>query len=170
MAQRSLHVITKVYYGSYVKFCQGSMQYHSIAKVFRASRHTTAPLAPCEPGRVTTPNSHSSEQGTLSIASLISKQVVPYQTRGDTCCPGVSTPKSLSLVDLSMTNYKLWRLQPSPPFHTLLKPQHGISRWSPHITIDGRPTLWTLNISQTQHHKDGKACTMTQDCMAKQYY
>jgi hypothetical protein len=24
---------------------------------------------------------------------------------------------------------------------------------------DGRPTLSTLNTSQTQHHKDGKTCT-----------
>jgi hypothetical protein len=36
--------------------------------------------------------------------------------------------------------------------------------------IDGRPTLSTLNTSQTQHHKDGKICTMTQDYRAKQYY
>jgi hypothetical protein len=39
---------------------------------------TTAPLTLCEPRRVTTPIFHSSEQGTLLIASLISKQVVPY--------------------------------------------------------------------------------------------
>jgi hypothetical protein len=25
--------------------------------------------------------------------------------------------------------------------------------------MDGRPTLSTLNTSQTQHHKDGKTCT-----------
>jgi hypothetical protein len=41
----------------------------------------------------------------------------------------------------------------------LLKPQHQISPWSPHITTDGRPTLSTLNTSQTQHRKDGKTCT-----------
>jgi hypothetical protein len=51
---------------------------------------------------------------------------------------------------------------PSPPFQTLLKPQHRISSRSPHITTDGRPTLSTLNTSQTQHHKDGKTCTTTQ--------
>jgi hypothetical protein len=54
MAQRSLHAITKVYYESYAKLCQGSTQYHSIAKVSLGSRGTTALLAPCEPGRVTT--------------------------------------------------------------------------------------------------------------------
>jgi hypothetical protein len=52
-------------------------------------RSTTALLALCEPRRVTTPISHSSEQGTLPTTSLISKQVVPYRTRGSTCCPGV---------------------------------------------------------------------------------
>jgi hypothetical protein len=63
-----------------------------------------ASLAPCEPGRVTTPISHSSEQGTLPTTSLINKQVIPYRTRGDTCCLGVSTPMTQSLVDSSMKN------------------------------------------------------------------
>jgi hypothetical protein len=67
---------------------------------------TTTPLAPCEPRRVTMPISHLFEQGTITIASLISKQAVPYQTRGGTCCPGVSTPKTWSLADSSMTNHK----------------------------------------------------------------
>jgi hypothetical protein len=79
------------------------MQYHSNAKVSRGSRDTTAPLAPCEPVRVTTPISHSSEQGTLPTASLISKQAIPYRTHGGTYCPGVSTPKIRSLADLSIT-------------------------------------------------------------------
>jgi hypothetical protein len=131
---------------------------------------TTAPLAPCEPRWVTTPISNSSEQGTLLTTSLISKQVVPYQTRGSTCCPGVSTPKTRSLANSSMTNHKPWRVQPSPPFQTLVKPHHRSSPRSPHITTDGRPTLSTLNTSQTQHHKEGKTCTMTPDYKAKQYY
>jgi hypothetical protein len=110
IAQRSLHAITKVYYGSYAKLCQGSMQYYSIAKVSQGSHGTTAPLAPCEPGRVTTPTSHSSDQGTLPTAPLIIKQVVPYWTRGDTCCPGVSTPMTRYLADLSMTNHITWQI------------------------------------------------------------
>jgi hypothetical protein len=69
-------------------------------------RNTMPPLATCEPRRVTTPIFHSSEQGTLPTTSLISKQVIPYQTRGDTCCPVVSTPKTWSLADFSMTNHK----------------------------------------------------------------
>jgi hypothetical protein len=113
---------------------------------------------------------HSTEHDTQPIAYLISKQAVPYRTRGDTGCTGVSTPMTHFLVDLSMTNHKLWRLQPSPPFQTLLKPQHRISPRSHHNTTDGRPTLSTLNTSQTQHHKDGKTCTMTQDCRAKHCY
>jgi hypothetical protein len=31
---------------------------------------------------------HSTEHDTQPIAYLISKQAVPYQTRGGTCCPG----------------------------------------------------------------------------------
>jgi hypothetical protein len=50
-------------------------------------RGTTAPLASCEPRRVTTPISHSFEQGTVPTTSLISKQAIPYWTRGITCCP-----------------------------------------------------------------------------------
>jgi hypothetical protein len=48
---------------------------------------------------------HSSKHDTQPIAYLISKQAVPYRTRGDTCCPGVSTPKIQSLADSSMTSY-----------------------------------------------------------------
>jgi hypothetical protein len=36
---------------------------------------------------------HATKQDTQPIAFLISKQVVLYRTRGDTCCPRVSTPK-----------------------------------------------------------------------------
>jgi hypothetical protein len=64
------------------------------------------PLAPCEPRRVTTLNSQSSEQGTLPTALLIIKQAILYRTHGDTSYPGVSTPKTRSLADLSMTNDK----------------------------------------------------------------
>jgi hypothetical protein len=121
-------------------------------------RGTTTPLAPFEPWWVTTPISHSSEQGTLLRASLISKQSIPYWTCGGTYCPGVSTSKTQSIAVSSMTNHKPWRLQPSSLFQTLLKPQHWTSPRSPHIMTDGRPTLSTLNTSQTQYHKDGNIC------------
>jgi hypothetical protein len=129
----------------------------AMLKFSRVVCGTTTPLTPCEPSRVTTPISHSSEQGTLPTTSLISKQVVLYRTRDGTCYPGVSTPKTRSLADSNMTNHKPWRSQPSPPFQTLLKPQHRTSQRSPHITTDGRLTLSALNTSQTQHHKDGWA-------------
>jgi hypothetical protein len=109
MAQISLHAITKVYYELYFKLCQVSTQYHSITMVSRGSRGTTTPLAICEPGRATTPISHSSEQGTLPTTSLISKQVIPYWTRGGTYCPRMSTPKTRSLADSSMTNHIIER-------------------------------------------------------------
>jgi hypothetical protein len=99
--------------------------------------------------------------------SLISKQVISYWTCGGTCWPGGSTPKNRSLADSSRTNHKPWRSQPFPPFQTLFKPQHRTSPWSSHIMTDGRSILSTLNTSQTQHHKDGKTCMMTQDYLAK---
>jgi hypothetical protein len=44
---------------------------------------------------------HSIEQYTQPITFLISKQAVPYWTRGGTCCPRVPTPKIRPLADLS---------------------------------------------------------------------
>jgi hypothetical protein len=70
-----------------------------------ANSSTMAPLAPCEPRRVTMSISYSSKQGTLPTTSLISKQAIPYQTRGGTYCPGVSSPMAQSLADSSMTNH-----------------------------------------------------------------
>jgi hypothetical protein len=121
----------------------------AMLKFPKVVRGTMTPLTPCEPNWVTMPISHSSEQGILPTTSLISKQVVPYRTRGDTYYPGVSTPKTRSLIDSSMTNHKPWRSQPSPPFQTLLKPHHRASPQSPHITTDGRSTISALNTSQT---------------------
>jgi hypothetical protein len=72
----------------------------------RVVRGTMTPLAPCEPSRVTTSIFHSSKQDTLPTAFLISKQAVSNRTRGNTCCPRVSTSKTRSLADSSMTNHK----------------------------------------------------------------
>jgi hypothetical protein len=47
---------------------------------------------------------HLTKHNTQPIAYLISKQVVPYRTRGGTCCPGGSTPEIQSLTDSSMTS------------------------------------------------------------------
>jgi hypothetical protein len=146
MAQRSLHAITKVYYGSYAKLYQGSTQYHSIAKISRGSHGTTPPLAPCEPGRVTTPNSHSSEQGTLPTASLIIQQVVSYRTRGDTCYPGVSTPMTQSLADSSMINHITWWI---PTISTI--PKLAQTTASHLTTVTSHHDRWKTNTLNTQH-------------------
>jgi hypothetical protein len=118
---------------------------------------TMSPLAPCEPRRVTTPISHSSEQGKLPTTSLISKQVVPYRTHGGTYCPRVSTSMTQSLADSSMTNHITWRI---PTISTI--PNLAQTTASNLTTITSHHDIWktnTLNTSQTQHHKDGKTCT-----------
>jgi hypothetical protein len=152
MAHRSLHFITKVYYGSYAKLCQGSTQYHSIAKVSQGSHGTTAPLAPCERGWVTMSNSHSSEQGTLHTTSQISKQAVPYRTHGGTCCPGVSSPMTQFLADSSMTNYFTWRIPTVPTIPNLAQ-----TTSSNLTTVKSHHDGWKTkhshkDTSQTQHH------------------
>jgi hypothetical protein len=152
MAQRSLHAVTKVYYETYAKLCQGSTQYHSIAKVSRGSRGTTSPVAPCEPGRVTTPKSHSSEQGTLPTTSLISKRAVLYWTHDGTCYPGVSTPMTRSLADSSMTNHITWQI---PTISTI--PNLAQTTASNLTTVKSHLDLWETkhshkDTSQTQHH------------------
>jgi hypothetical protein len=42
---------------------------------------------------------HLTKHDTQPTTYLISKQAVPYQTRGGTYCPEVSTPKIQSLAD-----------------------------------------------------------------------
>jgi hypothetical protein len=79
---------------------------------------------------------HSTEHETQPIAYLISKQVVPYRTRGGTYCPRVSTPITRSLVDSSMTNLITW--------------------WIP--TISTTPNLaqtTALNLTMVTSHHDG---------------
>jgi hypothetical protein len=90
------------------KVSRGSTRYHDPSWTMwaRANDHAT---------------SHSSEQDTLPTTSLINKQAIPYQTRGGTCCPGLSTLKTRSLANSFKTNHKVWRSQPSPPFQTLFK-------------------------------------------------
>ena len=65
----------------------------------------TAPLAPCGSQAKHSALPRATEQDTLSIASLISKQAVPYRTRGGTGCSGGSTSKNRSLEDSSKTNH-----------------------------------------------------------------
>jgi hypothetical protein len=102
-------------------------------------------------------HAHSTEHGTQSIAYLISKQVVPYQTRGGTICIGVSTPKTRSLADSSMTNHIAWWIPTVPTIPSLLKPQHRSSALSNHISTDGRSSL-TKTQAKLNITKDEKTC------------
>jgi hypothetical protein len=63
-----------------------------------------APLAPCGLVCIAIPVP-CFRQDILTRPFLISQQAVPYRTRGDTCCPEVSTPKTRSLADSSMTSH-----------------------------------------------------------------
>jgi hypothetical protein len=69
---------------------------------------------------------HTTEQDSQPIAILIGKQAIPYQTRGITCSPGVSTPKTQSLADSSMTNHISWQIPIISiiPNHSI-DPHHG---------------------------------------------
>jgi hypothetical protein len=67
---------------------------------------------------------------------LISKQAIPYHTRGGTCCPVVSTSKIQSLADSSMTNHSTWQ--------------------NPTIsTIPNLAQTTALNLTRVTSHQDG---------------
>jgi hypothetical protein len=79
----------------------------AIVKVFPSwvqQNTLMAPLAPCGLVGIAIPVPRF-RQDKLTRAFLISQQAVPYQTRGGTCCPGVSTPKIRSLANSSMTSH-----------------------------------------------------------------
>jgi hypothetical protein len=96
MAQRSLHVITKVYYRS--------MSCFAIVSRVDTPYHDPAFSATVSQGRFVVPrpsctmwtwaksqaNPHSSEQDTQPIVFLISKQAAPYRIRGVTCHDGIN--------------------------------------------------------------------------------
>jgi hypothetical protein len=89
----------KVLLQEYVTLCYGfpSQDPACSAKVFP----TKASFAPCGSQVKYCTILHSLEQYTQHIVFPISKQTVPYWTRGSTCCPGVSTLKIWSLADPS---------------------------------------------------------------------
>jgi hypothetical protein len=96
---------------------------------------------------------HTAEQDPQPTASLISKQVIPYRTRGSTYCLGVSTPKTQSLVDSSMTNHISWRI---PPVSTI--PNLAQTTASNLTTVNSHLDGWKTNTlnnntSGTQYHK-----------------
>jgi hypothetical protein len=100
----------------------------------------------------------SAEQDSQPRASLISRQAVPYWTHGGTYCPGVSTPKTQSLVDSRMKNHITWQ---NPTVSTI--PTHAQTMTSILTTVTSHHDGWKTeslsnNTSQTQHHKDEKTC------------
>jgi hypothetical protein len=102
--------------------------------------------------------SYTTEQDSQPIAALISKQVIPYRTRGDTCCPRLSTPKIWCLADSSMTIHNIWG---NPTISTISTHAQTTTSILTMVTShhDGRKTK-TLNNNtrQTQHHKDKNTC------------
>jgi hypothetical protein len=92
--------------------CYGFSNKRSPRVVLRIPTQTS-PLAPCCSGDsqsivikyVTKYDAilHSTEQDTLPIVFLISRQAVPYRTHDGTCYPMVSTLKIQSLADSSTT-------------------------------------------------------------------
>jgi hypothetical protein len=164
MAQRSLHAVTNVYYRSMSCFATISQQTAPLVLLrFQAQsgpfctmwfRQFTQNVTKTDHKDRSHP--HSTEHDTQPIAYLISRQVVPYQTRGGTSCPGVST-KIQSLADSSMTNHITWWNPTISTKPTLLKSQHRSSPWSNHISMDGRPSL-TKTQAKLNITKDGKTC------------
>jgi hypothetical protein len=99
---------------------------------------------------------HTTEQDSQPTTSLISKQAIPYRTRGGTCYPGVSTPKIRSLADLSMTNHVTWW---NPTISTI--PIYAQTTTSILTMVNSHLDGWkTITLTQrynhTQHHKDGR--------------
>jgi hypothetical protein len=88
---------------------------------------------------------HTIEQDSHPTTSLISKQDVPYRTRGDTCCPRVSTPKTQSLADSSMTNRNTWW---NPTVSTILNLAQTTS--SNLTTVTSHHDGWKTNTLNTQ--------------------
>jgi hypothetical protein len=96
---------------------------------------------------------HTTEHDSQPIAIIISKQAVPYRTHVGTCCPRVSTPKTWSLADSSVTNYISWQIPTISTFPNLTQTTE-----SNLIMVNSHHNGWKTNTlnsntSQTQHHK-----------------
>jgi hypothetical protein len=154
MAQRSLHAITKVYYRSMSCFVTVSRQMAPLV-VLRFPTHSD-PFCTVWFSQFTqnvTKTDHkdrshppSTEHDTQPIAYLISKQVIPYRTRDNTCCLGVSTPMTQSLADLSMTNHITWRI----PIVSII-PNLAQITTSNLTMVTSHHDRWKTNTLNTQH-------------------
>jgi hypothetical protein len=113
---------------------------------------------------------HTTEQDSEPTTSIISKQAIPYRTRGGTYCPGVSTPKTRSLADSRMTNHNNWQIH---TVSTILT--HAQTIASNLTTVTLHHNGWKTNTLNTQHKPKLNIIKMedlyeTEDCMAKQFY
>jgi hypothetical protein len=166
MAQQSLHAVTRVYYRS--MSCFATVSWHTAPLVVLRFPTQSGPFCTMwfrqftqnatKTDHTDRSHPHSTGHDTQPIAYLISKQAIPYKTLGGTCCPGVSTPKIWSLVDLSMTRHITWWNPTISTIPTLLKSRHGSSPWSNQILTDGRPPL-TKTQAKPNITNDGKTCT-----------
>jgi hypothetical protein len=120
------------------------------------TEYPQASLAPCGLIGIAIPVPFF-QQDKLTRAFLISQQAIPYWTRGGTCCPGMSTPRILSLADLSRTTHITCQNPTVSTIPTLLKSQHRSSPWLNHISTDGRPPL-TKTQAKLNITKDRKTC------------
>jgi hypothetical protein len=95
MAQRSLHAVTKVYDMSISCFATDSpAKFPACNAKDSPAKGPSCTMWFRQITKYVTKNyvnSHSTEQDTLPIAFLFSKQVVSYRTCGDTCYLGGST-------------------------------------------------------------------------------
>jgi hypothetical protein len=168
MTQRSLHTVTNVYYRSMSCFAMVSQTNNPAysAKVSWINDPSCTMWVRRFTKYVTKydTNPHSTEQDTLPILFLISNQAIPYRTRDGTCCPGVSSPKILSLADLSTTCHD----SINHLHHSNHCSNHNIDSHTVNSHLDGWKTT-TLS----QRHKSNsisqrmKDLYKTQDCMAK---
>jgi hypothetical protein len=169
MSQRSLHIVTKVYYKSMSYFamvswingprlqCLGFSHKHPLLHHVVQAGHKVCHKLWC--------HFHSIKHDTQPIAYLISKQVVPYRTRGDTYCPRVSTSKIQSLADSSTTCHDSTNQlhYSNHCSNHIIDPHHGqlTSRWmGDHLSQRHKPN------STSQRMRD---LHNSHDCMAKQY-
>jgi hypothetical protein len=154
MAQRSLHAVTKVYYRSMSCFATISQQTAPLAMLRFPShsgpfctmwfRQFTQNVTKTDHKGRSHP--HTTEHNTQPIAYLISKQAVSYQTRGDTCCPRVSTPMTQSLADSSMTNHITWWI---PTVSTI--PNLAQTTASNLTMVTSHHDRWKTNTLNTEH-------------------
>jgi hypothetical protein len=89
---------------------------------------------------------HTSEQDSQLTTYLISKQVIPDRTHGVRCYPRVSTPKTRSLADSSMTTYNTWW---NPTVPTI--PTHAQTTASNLTTVTSHHDGWKINTLNTQY-------------------